>query len=268
MRIGNKEFATDKQTYIMGILNITPDSFSDGGRYMQLDKALAWAERMIGDGVDIIDVGGESTRPGYGQVDAEVEISRITPVIEALKKEFDCPISLDTCKAAVAEAGIVAGADLINDIWGLKADERMAEVIGKSKVACCLMHNRDNTDYHNFMDELCDDLRESVRLARLGGIADDRIVLDPGVGFGKEYHHNLLVLNQMEILKELGFPWLLGTSRKSVIGMTLDLPPDQRLEGTIVTTVMAVMKGASFIRVHDITPHIRTIKMTNAIIRS
>lgn len=266
MKIGGREFETDRQTYVMGILNITPDSFSDGGRYIKLEPALKQAERMINEGADLIDIGGESTRPGYGPVTAEEEINRVAPVIERLKKEFDVPLSLDTCKAAVAKAGLAAGVDLINDIWGLKFDGEMAAVIGQSKAACCLMHNRDHTAYRNFMAEVLADLRESVRLAHLGGIAAERIILDPGIGFGKVYEHNLAMLDRLETLNELGFPWLLGASRKSVIGMALDLPPALRLEGTIVTTVMAVMKGASFIRVHDVAPNIRAIKMTRAII--
>ena len=229
MRIGSREFDTEHQTYIMGILNVTPDSFSDGGKYSRIDAALAHAEEMIREGADIIDVGGESTRPGHVQITDEEEIARVVPVIEALKARFDTPVSVDTYKSAVAREAVKAGADLVNDIWGLKYDPGMAHVIAASGVACCLMHNRDNTDYGQFIPEFLDDMRECVRLADAAGIARDKIILDPGVGFGKTYEMNLEIISRLEVLHELGFPVLLGTSRKSVIGLTLDLPPVERI---------------------------------------
>ena len=218
MRIGGKEFDLKKNTYIMGILNVTPDSFSDGGRYDGLDRAIEHAKQMIQEGVDIIDVGGESTRPGHVQITEEEEIARVVPVIRKLKKEFDIPVSIDTYKSAVAAAAIEAGADLVNDIWGLKYDSKMAGLIAKTGVACCLMHNRENTDYQNFLADFMDDMKECVKIAKDAGIADDRIILDPGVGFGKTYEMNLEIIDKLEIMKELGYPVLLGTSRKSVIG--------------------------------------------------
>ena len=266
MRIGNRDFQTIGHTYVMGILNVTPDSFSDGGRWNHMDDALFHAQRMIEEGADILDIGGESTRPGYTRISDEEEISRVAPVIEALKKRFDIPISVDTYKSEVAKAAILAGTDLINDIWGLKYDARMAEVIAKSGLACCLMHNRDNTEYRNFMEDMKQDLRETIALAKAAGIADDKIILDPGVGFAKSYENNLEVIRRLKEFNELKYPVLLGTSRKSVIGLTLDLPAAERVEGTIVTTVMAVEAGCMFVRVHDVKENHRAIQMAEAIL--
>ena len=266
MRIGSRDFATTGHTYIMGILNVTPDSFSDGGKFNQIDAALKHVEEMIRDGADVIDIGGESTRPGYTKISDEEETDRVVPVIEAVKKEFEIPISVDTYKSGVAEAAAQAGADLINDIWGLKYDARMAEVIAKSGLACCLMHNRDNTEYRNFMEDMKQDLRETIALAKAAGIADDKIILDPGVGFAKSYENNLEVIRRLKEFNELKYPVLLGTSRKSVIGLTLDLPAAERVEGTIVTTVMAVEAGCMFVRVHDVKENHRAIQMAEAIL--
>ena len=185
MRIGNHEFDIKNDTYIMGILNVTPDSFSDGGRFNQLDAALAHTKQMIEEGATIIDVGGESTRSGYTKISDEEEIGRVVPVIRAIKEQFDIPVSIDTYKSAVAEAAIEAGADLVNDIWGLKYDPKMADVIARHDVACCLMHNRDNMDYNDFMEDMLNDLRETIAIAKKAGIADDKIMLDPGVGYAK-----------------------------------------------------------------------------------
>ena len=267
MRIGSREFDTEHQTYIMGILNVTPDSFSDGGKYSRIDAALAHAEEMIRDGADIIDVGGESTRPGHIQITDEEEIARVVPVIEALKARFDTPVSVDTYKSAVAREALQAGADLVNDIWGLKYDPEMARVIAAGGAACCLMHNRKEAVYEDFMREVAADLMASVETAREAGVRDDRIILDPGVGFAKSYAQNLEVIARLEELACLGFPVLLGTSRKSVIGKTLDLPADQRLGGTLVTTVYAVQKGCAFVRVHDVKENLRAIQMTKALMR-
>lgn len=265
MRIGTREFDVENRTYVMGILNVTPDSFSDGGHFYGLDDALKHTEAMLAEGADIIDVGGESTRPGYTLITEQEEIERIVPVIEAIKKRFDVPVSIDTYKAAVAKAAVEAGADLVNDIWGLKHEAKMAEVIAESKAACCLMHNRNNAVYSCFMEDMKKDLCETIDLAGKAGIARDRIILDPGVGFAKSYENNLEAIRCMGQLKELGFPILLGTSRKSVIGLTLDLPVTERLEGTLVTTVMAVEQGVAFVRVHDVEANVRAIKMAEAI---
>ena len=266
MRIGKKEFDTEHKTYIMGILNITPDSFSDGGKFLRPDKALKHAEKMISEGADIIDIGGESTRPGYTVISEEEEIARTAPVIEGVKKNFDLPISVDTCKSRVAKAAIEAGADMVNDIWGLRYDKDMASLIAETGVSCCLMHNRDNTDYRNIIEEIKQELAQSVHLAECAGIPSERILLDPGVGFGKTYEQNLTVIRHLDALRELSFPVLLGTSRKSVIGLTLDLPVDERIEGTIATTVLAVQKGCAFVRVHDVKEKLRAIRMTEAIL--
>ncbi|MDY3971568.1 MAG: dihydropteroate synthase [Clostridia bacterium] len=266
MFIGNREFG--KHTYVMGILNVTPDSFSDGGRFNDIDRALKHTEELVNDGADIIDVGGESTRPNYTQISDSEEIERVVPVIEKIKQNFDIPVSIDTYKSAVASAAVSAGADMINDIWGLKYDGNMAKVISESGAACCLMHNRKNAQYNSFVDDVLNDLRESVEIAKRAGIQKDKIVLDPGIGFAKSYKENLIMTNNLERMNEIGYPVLLGTSRKSMIGLTLDLPSDQRLEGTIATTVMAVIKGCMFVRVHDVLENKRAIMMTEAIINS
>lgn len=254
MKIGNRFFDTQNHTYIMGILNITPDSFSDGGKWNHLDEALRHTEAMIADGADIIDIGGESTRPGHTPVSAEEEAQRVLPVIEAVRKRFDIPISVDTFKSSVAESAIQAGADLVNDIWGLKYDSEMGAVIAKYDAACCLMHNKSNTEYNNFLIDMLSETQECVNLARKAGIKDEKIILDPGVGFGKTFEMNLETMNHLELFKDLGFPVLLGTSRKSMIGLALDLPVDQRVEGTLATSVIGVIKGCSFVRVHGVYP--------------
>lgn len=268
MKIGNRDFDIDNRCYIMGILNVTPDSFSDGGRFNDLDRALRHAEQMIEEGADIVDIGGESTRPGHQVITDGEEIARVVPVIEAVKKNFDIPVSIDTYKGAVAEAALQAGADLVNDIWGFKHDERVAKLTARYGAACCLMHNRSSAEYNDFLSEVMDDMRECVRIAKEAGVADDKIILDPGVGFGKTLEHNLIITNHLEELVGLGYPVLLGTSRKSMIGLTLELPVDERLEGTLATTVIGVMKGCAFVRVHDIKENKRIIQMTEAIINS
>ncbi len=265
MQIGGKSFRRQGRTYVMGLLNVTPDSFSDGGRWNQLDRALYHVEEMQRDGADIVDIGGESTRPGYERISDQEEIDRVIPVLEAIKSRFDIPVSLDTYKSRVAKAGIAAGADLINDIWGLRHDADMAAVIAESGLPCCLMHNREEAVYEDFWRGLTLDLSDSLSLAAQAGIAEDKIILDPGVGFGKTYEHNLSVLKGLERLQVFGCPILLGCSRKSVIGLTLDLPADERVEGTLVTTVLGVMKGCSFVRVHDVKENVRAVRMAEAI---
>ncbi len=266
MKIGNREFKEHGKTYIMGILNVTPDSFSDGGKWNDRDRALFHVEEMIKEGMDILDVGGESTRPGYEKLAAKEEIARIVPVVEAIKSRFEVPVSLDTYKAEVAEAGLAAGVDMINDIWGLKYDKKMAGIIAKSGVPCCLMHNRSHSDYRDFLREVEQDLAETLKIAQDAGIACDKIILDPGVGFGKNYQQNLEIIRNLERFHMFGCPLLLGTSRKSVIGLTLDLPVEERLEGTLATTVIGVMKGCSFVRVHDVKENVRAVRMTEAVI--
>lgn len=268
MKIGKYEFQVPGKAYVMGILNVTPDSFSDGGKFNQIDKALFHVEEMVSQGAAIIDVGGESTRPGHTEITAEEEIERVIPVIEKIKLRFDVPISLDTYHSKTARAGIAAGVDLINDIWGLKADEDMAAVIAKAGVACCLMHNRKQAVYGDFMNDVAADLADSIHLAEKAGIAEDKIIIDPGIGFAKTYEHNLELMNGLEELHMFGYPILLGTSRKSMIGNALELPVDERLEGTLATSVIGVMKGCSFLRVHDVKENLRAIQMTEAILHA
>ena len=266
MKIGAREFDTKHHTYVMGILNVTPDSFSDGGKWNQRDRALKHVEEMIADGADILDVGGESTRPGHEQISDEEEIARVTPVIEVIKKEFDIPVSIDTYKSKVAEAALRSGADLVNDIWGFLYDDKMAEVVKRYQVAACLMHNQEQAIYKDFLTDMCADLRKCIKKAKAAGIGDDKIILDPGVGFGKTYEMNLDVMKHLSIFHELGYPLLLGTSRKSMIGNALNLPVTEREEGTLVTTVMAVEQGYGFVRVHDVKKNKRAIQMTEAIL--
>lgn len=265
MRIGQRDFRTKGHTYVMGILNVTPDSFSDGGKYNDLDKALYHVEEMIGEGVDIVDVGGESTRPGYTILPDQEEIERVVPVIEGIKSRFNVPISLDTYKSEVARAGIAAGADMINDIWGLKYDGNLANVIAEAKIPCCLTHNRKEPGYTNLIEEILWDLEASLDIAHKAGIVDDMIIIDPGVGFGKTYENNLEIIDKLQNFHSLGYPLLLGASRKSVVGMGLDLPVTERMEGTLVTTVYGVKKGAMFVRVHDVKENARAARMTEAI---
>lgn len=267
MLIGNQDFKLNEKTYIMGILNVTPDSFSDGGRYNTVVKALEHAGQMIREGANIIDVGGESTRPEFTRISEEEEIKRVVPIINELKKNYSVPVSIDTYKSKVAQAAIEAGADMVNDIWGLRYDRQMAEIIARCHLPVCLMHNRKEAVYGNFVKEVVSDLGISIELALSAGIEKEKLIIDPGIGFGKTYEMNLILLNHLEELKQLKLPILLGTSRKSVIGLTLDLPPDNRVEGTIATTVIGVMKGCSIIRVHDIAPNYRAVKMTETILR-
>jgi dihydropteroate synthase len=268
MKIGTKEFKIGERTYIMGILNFTPDSFSDGGKFDNIDAAVEHVEEMIEAGADIIDIGGESTRPNHTPVEEAEEISRVVPIIKAIREKFDVPISIDTYKAKVAEKAIEAGANLINDVWGFKKDKEMGKVAAKYNVPCCLMHNRENEDYKDLIEDILEDLRESIKIAKDAGVKDENIILDPGIGFAKSHEQNLETMNKLERLRELGYPVLLGTSRKRMIGFTLDLPVEERVEGTVATTVVGIMKDAcDFVRVHDVLENSRAAKMTDAIVR-
>lgn len=267
MVIGDRVFEIGKRTYVMGILNVTPDSFSDGGKFNNIDKAVSHARDMIAQGADIIDVGGESTRPGHTFLDEKMEIERIVPVIEALTKEIDVPISIDTYKSGTAKAAVLSGASMINDIWGLKYDRDMARTAAKLDVPCCIMHNRKNSNYDNIIVDILKDLEESINIALEAGIRKENIILDPGIGFAKNYEQNLEIMNQLEKFKEFGYPLLLGTSRKSMIGNALDLPVGERVEGTCATTVIGIMKGFDFVRVHDVLQNKRACIMTDTILR-
>ncbi|WP_373899644.1 dihydropteroate synthase [Haloimpatiens sp. FM7315] len=268
MEIGSKIFDLKKQTYIMGILNITPDSFSDGGNFNTIEKAVKHAKEMIKEGAHIIDIGGESTRPNHTSVSEEEEIKRVIPIVEALRKEIDVPISIDTYKSRVAELALNSGASLINDIWGFKKDKNMAKVAAKYNAACCLMHNRDNKNYTDFIEDLIKDLKESIDIALKAGVKKEKIILDPGFGFAKTPELNLKILNKLESLNKLDCPILLGTSRKSTLGLVLDLPVNERVEGTVATTVIGITKGCNFIRVHDVKENSRASLMTDAILRA
>lgn len=263
MRIGNREFDTKNNIYICGILNVTPDSFSDGDKFNKLDAALYHTEKMISEGADIIDVGGESTRPGYEMISYEEEVERICPVIEAITERFDVPVSVDTYKPEVFKNAHKAGALMLNDIWGLKRDARMAELVKEMDAAVCIMHNaKENI---KSIEDVIKGLSWSLQIAENAGISKDRICIDPGIGFAKTYEMNLLMLNHLERLRTFGLPIYIGCSRKSIIGLTLDLPIDERLEGTIATSVISVMKGASFIRVHDVKENFLAIKMAKTV---
>lgn len=319
MKIGNREFdiesSKDHKCYIMGILNVTPDSFFDGGKWNSLDSARAHVAQMIEEGADIIDVGGESTRPGHEQITNQEEIERVVPYIEMIKKEFDVPVSIDSYKSDVVEEALKAGADLVNDVWGFRYEKfygdgltkdvvssgksitysvvigeeakkrndaeilskssipdsdsiitKIAQITAKYGVPCCLMHNRPDADYTNYIEDVINDLQDSINIALRAGVSKDKIIIDPGIGFAKNLEQNLILTNRLEELNKLGYPVLLATSNKSMIGLSLDLPSDQRVEGTMVTTVMGVMKGASFVRVHNIKENKRAIEMTRAIL--
>ena len=267
MKIGSKDLDLNN-THIMGILNVTPDSFSDGGSYINVDAALKHALEMINEGAAIIDIGGESTRPGSTPVSADEEMNRVIPVIKALRNVSDIPVSIDTYRAETAEEALKSGADLINDIWGLRYDRgEMAKVIADYRVPCVLMHNRQEPVYWALLKDMRADLKESLAIAEAAGIDRDKIILDPGIGFGKTYEHNLIILNNLEFFNELGYPMLLGCSRKSVIGNALSLPVEERLEGTIVTSVLAAQAHYPFIRVHDVRENKRAVDMYYSIAR-
>jgi dihydropteroate synthase len=294
LSIRNHTLTWGARTYVMGILNITPDSFSgDGllppslsgreaggeGDGFALDQALYF----LAAGADILDVGGESTRPGAQPVSADEELARVIPVIEEIRRNSDALISVDTYKASVAEAALQAGADIVNDVWGLRADPALAGVVGRHGAPVILMHNRSKPanaevearlggryvgmHYGDLVQDVKTELLESVALARQAGVSDDRIILDPGIGFGKTVEQNLALINHLDEIKSLGFPVLLGPSRKSFIGYTLNLPPDQRLEGTAAAVSIGISRGADIIRVHDVEAMVRVARMTDALVR-
>ncbi|MDF2592024.1 MAG: dihydropteroate synthase [Clostridia bacterium] len=268
VQAGKYTFEFGKRTYIMGILNVTPDSFSDGGDFVDIEVAVRHAKQMVADGADIIDIGGESTRPGFDEVTAEQELERVIPVIERLVKEIDVPISIDTYKAAVADKAIEAGAVIINDIWGMQKDPKMPEVVAKHQVPVIIMHNQHGTKYNgDIMEEISIFLRHSIELGLKAGIKLENMILDPGIGFGKTSEQNVIVMARMGELNDLGCSILLGTSRKSFIGKILGLVPKERVEGTVATTVMGIMQGADIVRVHDIKENLRAARVTDAVVR-
>lgn len=255
-----------RKTYVMGILNVTPDSFSDGGKYNTVAKAVDHAARMVAEGADIIDIGGESTRPGHTPVPEEEEMERVLPVVEAVAARFEVPLSIDTYKARVAREAIRRGAHIINDVWGAKADPKMAAVAAEAEAPIILMHNREEAVYRHVVREMVADLHESIRLARQAGVKEEKIILDPGIGFGKTYEHNLAIMRHLDTLVALGYPVLLGTSRKRMIGHALGLEVDQRLEGTLATVCYGIMKGCAIVRVHDVQEHVRACRMMDVLL--
>ncbi len=255
------------RTLIMGILNATPDSFSDGGRYSQIDAAVAHAREMAENGADMLDIGGESTRPGFEPVPLEEELSRILPVIRAVREALPkMPLSIDTYKAETARQALGAGAHIINDIWGLKGDPLMASVAAEFGCPVIASHNRPERNYSDVVADVLSDLQESVRIAREAGVADDRIWLDPGIGFAKTYEDNIELLGRLSELAAHGYPVLLGTSRKRFIKQTLDLPVEELAEGTAATVVLGIAQGCQIMRVHDVRAIKRAAQMADAVV--
>ncbi len=266
IRCGDYELDYSSKTLIMGILNATPDSFSDGGQYNHLDAAVEHAQQMVEEGADIIDIGGESTRPGFVPVSLEEELHRAIPVVREVAKYVKVPISIDTYKAEVAKQAIEAGAHIINDIWGAKADPKMAEVAAFYQVPIIIMHNRENRNYQSLIPDMLSDLYESIKIVKGAGVKDEQIILDPGIGFAKDFDQNIEVMKNLDKFTALGYPVLLGTSRKGMIGHVLDLPPHERAEGTAATVCLGITKGIHITRVHDVLHISRTAKMMDALV--
>ncbi|MFQ5945218.1 MAG: dihydropteroate synthase [Anaerolineae bacterium] len=283
LTLRGRRFVWGQRTYIMGIVNVTPDSFSGDGLADSPDTAVALAASMADEGADLVDVGGESTRPGSEPISAKEERDRILPVIEGIRRESDLPVSVDTYKAEVAAAALEAGADLVNDVWGLRMDPQMASLVAERDVPLILMHNRSEPKnaaqserlggryvgiaYGDLMGDIQRELAQSVGVAREAGVRSDRIVVDPGIGFGKTVEQNLELLDRLAEIRSLGHPVLVGPSRKSFIGYTLDLSPEDRLEGSAAAVALAIDRGADLVRVHDVRPMVRVARMTDAIVR-
>jgi dihydropteroate synthase len=270
-RIGDTTFTWGERTFVMGILNVTPDSFSGDGLIREGDPvsaAVEQARRMVDEGADLLDIGGESTRPGHAPVDAAEEIGRVIPVLAAVRAALPAvPLSIDTTKVAVAEAALATGADLLNDVWGTGPDPSMAELAAGAGVPLVVMHNREEPRYDDVVREVVDDLRAALERAERAGVPAEDLIVDPGIGFGKTADHNLSVLRHLDALTWLGRPILLGTSRKSTIGRILDLPAEERLEGTLATTALSIAKGADVVRVHDVRANVRAARVADAIVR-
>ena len=272
MRIGLREFVWGERTYVMGVINVTPDSFSGDGLLAAggeaVSAAVVQAQQMVADGADIIDVGGESTRPGHATVSDHEEIERVVPVIRAIREALsDTPVSIDTTKRAVAEAALDAGANLLNDVWGTAETSEMSRLAAERGVPIVLMHNREEARYRNVVAEVIADLQRALDRALAAGVPWESLIVDPGIGFGKTAEHNVALLGELALVGALGRPVLLGTSRKSTIGKVLDLPADQRLEGTLATTALGVAAGVDIVRVHDVRANVRVTRMADAIVR-
>ena len=265
IQCGPYQLNYEEKTLIMGILNVTPDSFSDGGRFSQIENAIAHAQELVNQGADIIDIGGESTRPGFAQVSLEEELARVIPIIQALSEKVRVPISIDTYKAEVAKQAIEAGAHIINDVWGGKADKSMAEVAAQYQVPIILMHNRQDRNYVHFYRDVVNDLFESISMMKEAGVKDENIILDPGIGFAKNLNENIQMMRELDKLVAMGYPVLLGTSRKTMIGQVLNLPVTERLEGTGATVCYGIQKGCQMVRVHDVKEVSRMAKMMDAL---
>ncbi|WP_404293113.1 dihydropteroate synthase [Cytobacillus kochii] len=266
LQCGSYTLDYSRKTLIMGILNITPDSFSDGGKYNQFEGVVERAKELVEAGADIIDIGGESTRPGYEEISVEEEIARVVPAIEAIVKEVQIPLSIDTYKAEVAKHALEAGAHIINDIWGAKRDKEMASLAAEKDVPIILMHNRDNENYDSFFRDCMNDLYESIAIAKAAGVRDDNIILDPGIGFAKSHEDNIEMMRHLDQLVAFGYPVLLGTSKKRMIANVLNLPVDERMEGTGATVCYGIQKGCQIMRVHDVKEMSRMAKMMDALI--
>jgi dihydropteroate synthase len=268
LECNGKKLELGKKTLIMGILNVTPDSFSDGGEYNTIESAEEQCSLILNEGADIIDIGGESTRPGSKPVTENEEIDRVIPVLKSLRNSYDPFISIDTSKAKVAKLALENGANMINDVWGLQKEPSIAQHIAQYNVPVVIMHNKENNKYEkDIIESMKLFFEKSLDIAYKAGIKKENIILDPGIGFGKDPEQNIEVMARLDEIKALGYPLLLGTSRKSMIGYILDLPSDERLEGTIATNVIGVMNGYDIIRVHDVKEHVRAIKVTDRIIR-
>ena len=266
-RCGDVEFRWGERTYVMGIINVTPDSFSGDGLGNDVEAAVAQGVRFAAEGADILDVGGESTRPGAGGIPEDEEMGRVIPVVERLAREVNIPVSVDTYKVEVARQALQAGARMINDIWGLNRDERLADLAAEWGVPIILMSNQRDAGCEDIIPEVISSLRQSMASARAHGVPWENIIVDPGVGFGKTLEQNLEIVARLDELKCLGRPILIGTSRKSMIGLVLDLPPEQRLEGTAASVAISIAKGADIVRVHDVAQMKRVCQMSDAIVR-
>ncbi|GGA71054.1 dihydropteroate synthase [Ornithinibacillus halotolerans] len=267
LKTTSKTYDLSKRTYIMGILNVTPDSFSDGGSYTTIEKAVEQAVKMERLGADIIDIGGESTRPDHAPISVEEELERVLPIIKAVKDAISIPISIDTYKAETARQAIEAGAEIINDVWGAKKEPEIASIAARYNVPIILMHNRTNENYTSLLDDMKCDLEESIEIALRAGVPVENIILDPGIGFAKNAKDNLVVMNNLDKLTNMGYPLLLATSRKRFIGEVLNVPPKERDNGTAATTCLGISKGANIVRVHNVKLHVEVAKMMDAMLR-
>ncbi len=284
--MSTNSFAWGQRTYVMGIINATPDSFSGDGLLSTdetIDRAVSQAHQFVADGADILDIGGESTRPGSEPITTEEELERVIPVIKAIRTQLDIPISIDSYRAIVAQKALDAGANWVNDVWGLRMDKAMATVVAQADCPVVIMHNRSKpkdvsqeknlggryvgVKYDNLIEDIKQELQESINIALNAGVKREQIILDPGVGFGKTVEQNLQIIRELDQFKTMGFPILLGTSRKSFIGYTLDLPPEDRVEGTAVTVAIGIDRGADIVRVHDVKQMVRVAKMSDSIVR-